>query len=299
MVNKRPRLLPLLALTTQIYADQYQECFFRHALSLHEKQQLNRIQPIMHHTFELDNIDDGKFNYFLQICHDFNYDQLKMPKDRSKIQTAYDQKNILGAGLIQIEPHDNHKIRVLGRLNDTRVRGGNNWVRLEFREGDKYSGICNNQMRTAELMITCNPKAGKFGKVSIIHEEERDGSNAECYYLLQMESNVVCNVTAGSSWFVVLLKVLFFSFVAYILIGFLYNKFVNKNSEVPHSSWFKQQGNRAADLCDKFFRSNQEGRRYDGIINDPDDRPGLGNSEPAQVVDQQPEVNEDDHLLPM
>lgn len=257
----------------------------------------------MHHTFEADKID-RKYNYFLQLCHDFNYDQLRLPKSRTSNprQKELDRMALETAALIQVDTENEFEnFKVLGRFNNTRIRGGTDWVRMEFRDGDRYSGECNNSPRTAEVMITCDPSA-KYGKLRILHEENTDASGSECYYLLELGSSYVCNAEQKSSAFVVLLKILFWGFVTYLVVGFFYNKFINKNPRIPHSNFFKLQGNKAADLCDKFFRSSVDerytGLNNDGIINDPNERPGFGRSSP-EVVEDQPEINEDDHLLPM
>merc|ERR1712226_430398 len=155
-------------------------------------------------------------------------------------------------------------------MNDTRIRGGTDWVRLEFREGGKYNTHCNGAKRTAEIMITCDPKV-KYGQLQILHEENTDSSGSECYYLLELGSSMVCNGNSISS-FGIFLRIIFWGFIAYLILGFLYNKFINKNPQIPHSNWFKIQGNKAADLCDKFFRSSVDDRYTgigDGIINDP------------------------------
>ena len=258
----------------------------------------------MQHLFQVNKVGLlGRYNYFFQACHDFNYNELKMPKSVSELRKEQIKNKILEGALIQVDTKkdvesDDH-ITVLGRQNDVRVRGGTNWVRLEFRDGDRYQDKCDNNFRSTEVMINCNPKV-KFGNMRILHEENTDQSGSECYFLIEIESSLVCNVYYNS-WFSNLLKFIFFAIVIYISLGFIYNKFINNNPRIPHSHYFKKYGNMSADLCDRFFRSKDLDERYQGIV-DENDRPGFGNLGGGNVVDSQvtnTEIENDDHLLPM
>ncbi|XP_054575267.1 cation-dependent mannose-6-phosphate receptor isoform X3 [Eptesicus fuscus] len=93
-----------------------------------------------------------------------------------------------GAGLVQINK-SNGKETVVGRINETHIYNGSNWIMLIYKGGDEYDNHCGKEQRRAVVMISCNRHtlADNFIPVS----EER-GKVQDCFYLFEMESSVAC-----------------------------------------------------------------------------------------------------------
>ncbi|XP_014402994.1 cation-dependent mannose-6-phosphate receptor isoform X3 [Myotis lucifugus] len=94
-----------------------------------------------------------------------------------------------GAGLVQINK-SNGKETVVGRINETHIFNGSNWIMLIYKGGDEYDNHCGKEQRRAVVMISCNRHtlADNFIPVS----EER-GKVQDCFYLFEMESSLACS----------------------------------------------------------------------------------------------------------
>uniref|UniRef100_A0ACB8ESD2 Uncharacterized protein n=1 Tax=Sphaerodactylus townsendi TaxID=933632 RepID=A0ACB8ESD2_9SAUR len=152
------------------------------------------------------------------------------------------------SGLVQID-EKNRKTTVVGRITETHVTSGTEWIMLTYKGGDKYGSHCGNEKRKAMVMITCNRKtlAGDFTMVGEEREKEE-----ECFYLFELESSVACppvdsHLSVGS-----ILLITFVSLVGvYLIGGFLYQRLVvgaKGMEQFPHFAFWQDMGNLVAEL---------------------------------------------------
>ncbi|XP_069099060.1 cation-dependent mannose-6-phosphate receptor [Pleurodeles waltl] len=191
-----------------------------------------------------------------------------------------------GAGLVQIDNKDG-KETVVGRIDDTDIVRGTDWILLMYGKGDKYNNHCGGEERRAMIMISCSPKtiAANFMMVN----EERTKVEA-CFYLFEMDSSVACppedtRLSVGSILLIVLASLV----ALYLIVGFLYQRLVvgaKGMEQIPNYSFWQDLGNLMADGCDFACRSKPRNvtTAYRGVGDD-------------QLGEEQEE--RDDHLLPM
>ncbi|XP_036107218.1 cation-dependent mannose-6-phosphate receptor isoform X2 [Molossus molossus] len=191
-----------------------------------------------------------------------------------------------GAGLVQINK-SNGKETVVGRLNETHIFNGSNWIMLIYKGGDEYDSHCDKEQRRAVVMISCNRHtlADNFNPVF----EER-GKVHECFYLFEMDSSVACTPEVSHLGVGSILLVTFASLVAvYIIGGFLYQRLVvgaKGMEQFPHLAFWQDVGNLVADGCDFVCRSKPR--------NVPATYRGVGDDQLGEDSEER-----DDHLLPM
>uniref|UniRef100_G1LJP8 Cation-dependent mannose-6-phosphate receptor n=1 Tax=Ailuropoda melanoleuca TaxID=9646 RepID=G1LJP8_AILME len=191
-----------------------------------------------------------------------------------------------GAGLVQINK-SNGKETVVGRLNETHIFNGSNWIMLIYKGGDEYDNHCGMEQRRAVVMISCSRHtlADNFNPVT----EER-GKVQDCFYLFEMDSSLACSPEISHLSVGSILLVTFASLVAvYIIGGFLYQRLVvgaKGMEQFPHLAFWQDLGNLVADGCDFVCRSKPRSvpAAYRGV---GDDQLGEESEE------------RDDHLLPM
>ncbi|XP_048359990.1 cation-dependent mannose-6-phosphate receptor [Sphaerodactylus townsendi] len=229
---------------------------------------LKRLDPLLNHSFTtiVENATE-KYKYVFQVC-----------------RGIADSGNT--SGLVQID-EKNRKTTVVGRITETHVTSGTEWIMLTYKGGDKYGSHCGNEKRKAMVMITCNRKtlAGDFTMVGEEREKEE-----ECFYLFELESSVACppvdsHLSVGS-----ILLITFVSLVGvYLIGGFLYQRLVvgaKGMEQFPHFAFWQDMGNLVADGCDFVCRSKPR--------NVPNAYRGVGDDQ----LGEEPEER-DDHLLPM
>ncbi|OCT71337.1 hypothetical protein XELAEV_18034317mg [Xenopus laevis] len=176
---------------------------------------------------------------------------------------------------------------VIGRINDTHIMSGTDWILLIYGSGDKYDSHCNNEARKAMVMISCNKKT--LGDHFAVIQEERNKSR-ECFYLFEMDSSLACPPEESHLGVGSILLIVFAVLVAvYIIGGFLYQRFVvgaKGMEQFPNITFWQELGNLMADGCDFVCRSRPRTSEtaYRGVGDDQ-----LG---------EEPEER-DDHLLPM
>ncbi|XP_006084285.2 cation-dependent mannose-6-phosphate receptor isoform X1 [Myotis lucifugus] len=191
-----------------------------------------------------------------------------------------------GAGLVQINK-SNGKETVVGRINETHIFNGSNWIMLIYKGGDEYDNHCGKEQRRAVVMISCNRHtlADNFIPVS----EER-GKVQDCFYLFEMESSLACSPEVSHLSVGSILLVTFASLVAvYIIGGFLYQRLVvgaKGMEQFPHLAFWQDVGNLVADGCDFVCRSKPR--------NVPATYRGVGDDQLGEDSEER-----DDHLLPM
>ncbi|XP_072186583.1 cation-dependent mannose-6-phosphate receptor [Excalfactoria chinensis] len=190
------------------------------------------------------------------------------------------------AGLVQMD-RQSGKTTVIGRINETQVFNGSDWIMLIYKGGDSYGRHCSGEKRRAVIMISCKRgiTASSFSIISEEREKEQD-----CFYLFEMDSSVACpaensHLSTGS-----ILLITFSSVIAvYIIGGFLYQRLIvgaKGMEQFPHFAFWQDLGNLVADGCDFVCRSKPR--------NVPAAYRGVGDD---QLGDESEE--RDDHLLPM
>ncbi|KAL8202430.1 UNVERIFIED_CONTAM: Cation-dependent mannose-6-phosphate receptor [Gekko kuhli] len=260
----------LLALMTTAAAAGEKECDLvgvKGSESKRELALLKRLEPLANYSFTTD-IENGseKYTYTFRVCR----------------ETAAGGEY---SGLVQ--EVEKKKPTVVGRINETHVASGTEWILLTYKGGDPYGSHCGNEKRKAMVMITCNRKTLTGPFTMVVEEREKE---EECFYLFEMESSVACppvdsRLSVGS-----ILLITFASLVAvYIIGGFLYQRLVvgaKGMEQFPHFAFWQDMGNLVADGCDFVCRSKPR--------NVPTAYRGVGDDQ----LSEEPEER-DDHLLPM
>ncbi|XP_018426806.1 PREDICTED: cation-dependent mannose-6-phosphate receptor [Nanorana parkeri] len=190
------------------------------------------------------------------------------------------------AGLVQSKVGST-EVTVIGRIDDTHILNGTDWIMLFYKSGDKYDNHCDHEPRKAMIMISCNKNT--LGDGFTIINEERNKSK-DCFYLFEMDSSLACpaeesHLSVGSILLIVFAVIL----AVYIIGGFLYQRFVvgaKGIEQFPNITFWQEFGNLVADGCDFACRSRPRSSEtaYRGVGDDQ-----LG---------EEPEER-DDHLLPM
>uniref|UniRef100_A0A8B9U427 Cation-dependent mannose-6-phosphate receptor n=1 Tax=Anas zonorhyncha TaxID=75864 RepID=A0A8B9U427_9AVES len=190
------------------------------------------------------------------------------------------------AGLIQRD-RKTGKTTVVGRINETQVFNGSDWIMLIYKGGDSYGTHCSGEKRRAVIMISC--KRGVMASSFSIVSEERE-KEQDCFYLFEMDSSVACpaedsHLSVGS-----ILLITFASVIAvYIVGGFLFQRLVvgaKGMEQFPHFAFWQDLGNLVADGCDFVCRSKPR--------NAPAAYRGVGDDQLGEESEER-----DDHLLPM
>ncbi|XP_032015457.1 cation-dependent mannose-6-phosphate receptor isoform X2 [Hylobates moloch] len=229
---------------------------------------VKRLKPLFNKSFE-STVGQGSdtYMYIFRVCREAG-------------------NHTSGAGLVQINK-SNGKETVVGRLNETHIFNGSNWIMLIYKGGDEYDNHCGKEQRRAVVMISCNRHtlADNFNPVS----EER-GKVQDCFYLFEMDSSLACSPESSHLSVGSILLVTFASLVAvYVVGGFLYQRLVvgaKGMEQFPHLAFWQDLGNLVADGCDFVCRSKPR--------NVPAAYRGVGDDQLGEESEER-----DDHLLPM
>uniref|UniRef100_UPI00358E35BB cation-dependent mannose-6-phosphate receptor-like n=2 Tax=Myxine glutinosa TaxID=7769 RepID=UPI00358E35BB len=231
---------------------------------------LVRLEPLFGRRFE---VKLKPYNYMLAVCAEVDGDSASAVQHEAKDK---EDKDNVG--------------KVLGRLNDTHLVEGLNWILLTYKSGDPYNSHCGTENRKALLMISCDPYTLASG-FTLVHEERE--KNGDCFYLFELSSSVACNDVGktGLSGGAIFLIVLLCLVAAYLLGGFVYQRFVvgaKGLEQIPNFLFWQNLGNILADGCDFVCRTKPrvEAAAYRGVGQD-------------QLGDDEDEEERDDHLLPM
>ncbi|NXF34939.1 MPRD protein, partial [Nyctibius bracteatus] len=235
-----------------------------------ERALLKKLEPLSQLRFNV-TVEEGKtenYIYHFRVCREVN-------------STLHDF-----GGLVQTN-RQNGKTTVIGRINETQVFNGSDWIMLIYKGGDSYGTHCSGEKRRAVIMISC--KRGVTASSFSIISEERE-KEQECFYLFEMDSSVACpaedsHLSVGS-----ILLITFASLIAvYIIGGFLYQRLVvgaKGMEQFPHFAFWQDLGNLVADGCDFVCRSKPR--------NAPAAYRGVGDDQLGEESEER-----DDHLLPM
>ncbi|KAG1940051.1 cation-dependent mannose-6-phosphate receptor [Pimephales promelas] len=231
-----------------------------------EKNALILLEPLTNQSFTVKGKDGEPYSYIFQVCGD-----------------AAGMKN---AGLVQKTEKPDVLVRI-GNYNQTRAIKGSDWILLIYEGGKNYDNHCSGEARKAMIMISCNGNAKNDFFVVLEDNKKKEG----CYYLFELDTDVLCQKTpsklSGGSIFLI---VVFSCLALYLTGGFLYQRLVvgaKGVEQFPNYAFWSQIGNLSADGCDFVCRSRgnrEEPPTYRGVATEP-----LG---------EEPEER-DDHLLPM
>ncbi|KFV87634.1 Cation-dependent mannose-6-phosphate receptor [Struthio camelus australis] len=268
-------LVVLMALVVSVWAEEVKEksCDVigdESSESQMEKALLKKLEPLsqmrFNKTVELGTTEN--YTYHFRVCREVD-------------SSLHDF-----AGLVQID-RKTGKTTVVGRINETQVFNGSDWIMLIYKGGDSYGRHCSGEKRRAVIMISC--KQGITASSFNIISEERE-KEQECFYLFEMDSSVACpaedsHLSVGS-----ILLIIFASLIAfYIIGGFLYQRLVvgaKGMEQFPHFAFWQDLGNLVADGCDFVCRSKPR--------NAPAAYRGVGDDQLGEESEER-----DDHLLPM
>lgn len=240
------------------------------------QQALKTLEKLAGRRFEDDDDKPDGYNYKIGVCEN---------ADDTLFKGQY-------AAVIQTKKVDDPDPRVIGRYNETFIVSGNDYIMLEYHGGEHYHSHCNNTRKKAIVMFICDQSALE-GHGQVI-EENNIGQDG-CYYLFEYTTNLVCSSQepriAGLSMGSVLVIVFFTLVAVYLLVGFLYQRFVvgaKGMEQIPNYGFWQDFGNLQADGCGLICRSGSkpDARMYKGIGDD-------------QLQNEEEEDNTDDHLLPM
>ncbi|XP_053896307.1 cation-dependent mannose-6-phosphate receptor isoform X1 [Malaclemys terrapin pileata] len=266
-------LLVLVALAIVVMADQeVKHCDLVGDQSKESKREqalLKKLEPLSSVSFDsnVTSSPEEKYTYKFRVCREVD-------------------SSLSQSGLVQINLKD-QKQTVVGRINETQVFSGSDWIMLIYKGGDSYGSHCHGEKRKAMIMISCNRKTLSSGFTLLSEEREKE---QECLYLFEMDSSLACppedsHLSIGS-----ILLITFASLVAvYIIGGFLYQRLVvgaKGMEQFPHFTFWQDLGNLMADGCDFICRSKPQ--------NAPAAYRGVGDDQLGEESEER-----DDHLLPM
>ncbi|XP_051470196.1 cation-dependent mannose-6-phosphate receptor isoform X2 [Apus apus] len=195
-----------------------------------ERALLKKLEPLSQIRFNV-TVEKGKtenYVYHFRVCREVN-------------TSMHDF-----GGLVQTD-RQSGRTTVIGRINETQVFNGSDWIMLIYKGGDSYGTHCSGEKRRAVIMISC--KQGATASSFSIISEERE-KEQECFYLFEMDSSVACpaedsHLSVGS-----ILLITFASVIAvYIIGGFLYQRLVvgaKGMEQFPHFSFWQDLGNLVA-----------------------------------------------------
>ncbi|KAI0243345.1 hypothetical protein LSAT2_013482 [Lamellibrachia satsuma] len=235
---------------------------------------MDRMKPLLTKTFSVEaGICPECYKYTLRIC--------------SQVQ----QKGKLG-GLLQKKLNTHEDPAIIGQIENADIKGGKDWIMLEYSNGDNYGSHCSKSKRHALIMITCM-RGEKKGKFSFV--EENQDKLDDCYYLFDLAHEAACTavpkkLSTGSILLIV------FACVAgvYLLVGVIFQRVTagaKGIDQIPNLGFWLNFGSLTADGCDLACRCKSQGGSnvYRGV----DD---IGGSTPDSVGTGQ---DADEHLLPM
>ncbi|KYO44632.1 cation-dependent mannose-6-phosphate receptor [Alligator mississippiensis] len=202
-----------------------------------EKDLLKKLGPLMGARFHTDVVSGTEnYTYEFRVCRE--------------VSSA-----LAESGVVQTNGKTQKKT-VIGRINETQIINGSDWILLIYKGGDSYGSHCLYEKRKALIMISCNRKARNDSFTMAWEERNKE---QECFYLFEMDSSVACppedsHLSIGS-----ILLITFSSVIAvYIVGGFLYQRLVvgaKGMEQFPHFAFWQDLGNLVADGCDFVCRS--------------------------------------------
>lgn len=204
------------------------------------------------------SFDDGEHQYYFTIC----------AKSEKGGQT--------NEGFVQMNKKSNQTF-VLGRLDDVDLEGASSFIRINYKNGDKYNRACAHSERNAVVYIVCDQNKVNPEFRMIEENNERDAGG--CEYIFELLTPKICgllnittqptqnntNTTAapssntGSKLGVVsiILIVVTSLLGVYFIVGTLYMRFVKRATgwdQIPNFGFWSTIGDGSADLCNFLCR---------------------------------------------
>ncbi|KFR13346.1 Cation-dependent mannose-6-phosphate receptor [Opisthocomus hoazin] len=239
-----------------------------------EKALLQKLEPLSQMRFNV-TVEKGKtenYVYHFRVCREVN-------------STSRDF-----GGLVQTD-RQNGKTTVIGRINETQVFNGSDWIMLIYKGGDSYGRHCSGEKRRAVIMISCKRgvTAGA-ARQTVVYEQTGWEEAASFSSVLQCQLPSCTNTKDSPLSVGSILLITFASVIAvYIIGGFLYQRLVvgaKGMEQFPHFAFWQDLGNLVADGCDFVCRSKPR--------NAPAAYRGVGDDQLGEESEER-----DDHLLPM
>ncbi|KAK3918750.1 Cation-dependent mannose-6-phosphate receptor [Frankliniella fusca] len=148
---------------------------------------------------------------------------------------------------------------VLGRVNNTNVVKGGDWMMMTFGSGDFYPENSNcSGARAAFVIINCNHNFSEENSLRFIKEvvqEEKDKKNS-CFFFLEIHSQLVCikpeNIGGGTIFSILLLLLI----LGYIVGGTLYRRYIlgaKGLEQIPNYTFWKTMKSKIQGVCSNVF----------------------------------------------
>ncbi|XP_066916087.1 cation-dependent mannose-6-phosphate receptor-like, partial [Clytia hemisphaerica] len=249
----------------------------------------NRGMTIRHKHVRVNNKEE-EYDYTIAFCGAKN----------AVIQKDIDEGNGKQIG----EP------RSLGTYKNSSLVGGEDWMFIMYREGQSYNSHCHNARKESWINVRCEDKgeeptmrlieeeryeteAAKNGKETAKNGKETAKNGKEtarrCYYLFEYNHPAACvprkKLSGGAIFVIIVISV----FTAYLVFGFLYQRFIAKAKgfdQIPNFPFWRKVGNMSADGCDFVCRREEQANTYKGMAD-------------ALDIEDSDDDERDDGLLPM
>ncbi|XP_031549283.1 cation-dependent mannose-6-phosphate receptor-like [Actinia tenebrosa] len=181
--------------------------------------------------------DSNKYSYSILIC--------QTGKDPTAVKQAKKgSKRIYNAGTYE----------------SATIRGGTDWLMVSYGGGEKYQSHCQKAPRKSDLLIICDPNESR-GTLKVIEEHRTNDTHTTdpCYYLFELNHKAACTVgppktiSPGSILLIIFLIVV----SVYLVLGFLYQRFVagaKGFEQIPNFNMWRAFGNLQADGCNFICR---------------------------------------------
>jgi len=246
------------------------KCKFQSKDSQVEEKQLDALKALWGNTYSAEYQDGPtkKYNFNIGIC---------VPGCNKNLDSdCTEDDGVIQTWKVDDQMTQRTERRVVGRINDTTIKGGKTWKMLTYMSGDKYKTHCHQENRQAHIMFICDQNQGT-PKVTVLDENSQ--RNDSCYYLFEITTKDACppthsilpeGVSAGSVLVIVVVVFLSIYFVG----GCLYRRIVvgaKGMDQVPNLKFWQKAGNMMADGCDFVCRSDPSSRSSSHVTS-----PGAG-----------------------
>ncbi|KAK3737157.1 hypothetical protein RRG08_016462 [Elysia crispata] len=240
-----------------------------------------KLSPLVGKSYKSRN---NKYEFTVGICT-----RVTEETDNDKLKdVAVLQQKLTDDG--KPDPNFMHDI---GNLKYAHITAGSDWIFLEYTGKEVYDQNCAKELKHTKILITCDEWV-KDSEAKMMFIEEDNQKTEPCSYLFEMKHQAVClDAPSGGLSVGSILLIVFFSVAfVYLVVGFLYSRFVlgaKGMEQIPNYEFWKDFGNLQADGCD-FLCRTREHRRPGGFR-------GIGDDQ-LDPADEMPVV-QDENLLPM
>ncbi|CAF0902095.1 unnamed protein product [Rotaria sordida] len=175
-----------------------------------------------------------------------------------------------------IQKENNNNTYVLGKLDETNLVEGANFILLTYHNGTRYSNQCYDNTRSASIFFICGQN-----KENITVLEEHTTTDEHCNYVFEVQIPEMCPVVpqekksmSGGAIFLITILCLA---SAYLIGGFLFMRIkrgARGVDQIPNFEMWRRLGHLAADGCDFCCRCNSNTSRQGYFLDEtgPDTR---------------------------